>query len=531
MDSRLQCRWFFSFGYGWKREDVDKAKSLIGTAAAHGLNGIVLSSSGLDSISLWSEEDVRSLKEIAALCKEKQIELIPSGLSVGYGGGALGHDPNFAAALPLLIDLTAKAGKCAPAAGGNLLKNGGLEEYKDGRFANYDFHDQPGQVTFVDAETKYEGKTSIRFENFTANQHGHGRIMQRAKVRTGYSYRFSCMIKTDGLQPVSGVQLLVLKEDVTVASTQPQLKPNQDWIEISLDFVNSAATELRLYAGIWGGKSGKFWLDDIKLYEYATLADIVRRDGTPLSLRSLDRDMTFVEGRDFEEVKNKRDLQYITLKPNTSIKEGEKLELSCYKTPFVGHPWGRQISLCMSNPALYEYWETEARRLYDILKYKKVLLSMDEIRNGGGCLLCRNRGVSMGEILGDCITRQHAIFEKIDPEIEVFVWSDMLDPNHNAHGNYYGVIGDFTGSWKHVPKDLVIACWYYDIRDKSLDFFSKEGFRTLGAAYYDADDLTNPREWLKSLKKTKDAVGIMYTSWEKKYDLLADFGDLVSETK
>ena len=29
----------------------------------------------------------------------------------------------------------------------------------------------------------------------------------------------------------------------------------------------------------------------------------------------------------------------------------------------------------------------------------------------------------------------------------VYVWSDMLDPKHNAHGNYYLVEGHYTGSW------------------------------------------------------------------------------------
>ena len=73
-----------------------------------------------------------------------------------------------------------------------------------------------------------------------------------------------------------------------------------------------------------------------------------------------------------------------------------------------------------------------------------------------------------------------------------------------------------------------MACWYYEIRDKSLKFFSEQGFKTFGAAYYDADDLTNPKDWLKSLKATPNAEGIMYTTWEKKYGLLAGFGDLVS---
>jgi hypothetical protein len=67
--------------------------------------------------------------------------------------------------------------------------------------------------------------------------------------------------------------------------------------------------------------------------------------------------------------------------------------------------------------------------------------------------------------------------------IEVMIWSDMLDPAHNARDNYYGVVGDFTGSWEHVPKDLTILCWYHAIRDQSLEFFSIRGFRTFGAAY------------------------------------------------
>lgn len=135
----------------------------------------------------------------------------------------------------------------------------------------------------------------------------------------------------------------------------------------------------------------------------------------------------------------------------------------------------------------------------------------------------------MARILGDCITRQYTIFKTIDPKIEVMIWSDMLDPAHNAHNKYHGVVGDFTGSWKYVPNDVTIVCWSHRISNRSLSFFSGEGFHTFGAAYYDGDDLTNPKEWLVSLSKTPNADGIMYTSWKKKYRLLVEFGDLVSE--
>ncbi len=524
----MENRWFFCFGYGRNRQDVDEIKSLIRTAADHGLNGMVLSSFGFDGITRWPQEDFALLAEIDALCKETGVELIPTGFSVGYGGGAMGHDRSFSAALPVSIALQAFGGKAVPAAGGNLLVNGDLEQHEGGRFAGFDFHDQPGEISFPDTATASTGTTSVRFENLAANEHGHGRIMQKVAVEPGRSYRFTLKIRTQDLVPVSGIQALVLADGSTVANVHPGLEPTQDWTEVTVDFITVDETEVNVYAGIWGGKSGTFWLDDLQVREYCMPADVVRREGTPLELRSLDREAIFAEGVDFERIENRRDLDAITLTPGTSINEGERLLLACYKTPFVGHSWGRQISLCMSNPTLYDYWDAQARRIHEALGNKRVLLAMDEIRNGGGCLSCRSRGISMAEVLGDCITKQRAIFKAIDPEIEVLIWSDMLDPNHNARDNYYRVVGDFTGSWQHVPKDLTIMCWRKDMKEKSLAFFSGEGFPTMGACYYDTGDLVNSREWLEVLGRTPDASGIMFTSWQRGYELLSPYGDMVS---
>jgi hypothetical protein len=527
-EASLPRKWFFCFGYRRNREDVEQIKSLVRTAAAHGLNGMVLSSFGFDSVTQWGAEDLALLREVADVCRREGIELIPTGFSVGYGGGALWHDRNFAAALPVTIRLQARGRRATPVPGPNLLVNGDLERHEGDRFPGFAFHDQPGEVTFADTAVVASGRTSIRFESFTANEHGHGRIMQTVAVEPGRCYRFAFRMKTDRLAPVFGVQALVMAGDRTLATARPDPRPTQDWAEVTLEFINVEETEVRVYAGIWGGRSGRFWLDDMRFEEFGTLADIVRREGTPLELRSRDRDVVFAEGRDFEPVENRRDLAALALTPGSAIREGEALELACYKTPFVAHSWGRQISLCMSNPALYDYWEAEARRLREVLPYKRFLLSMDEIRNGGGCQLCKRRGMTMGEILGDCFTRQRAIFKAIDPEIEVLTWSDMLDPNHNAHDDYYGVIGDFSGSWRHVPKDLVIVCWWNEMKAESLAFFSGQGFRTMGACYYDAEDLGSSREWLERLRATPGAQGIMYTSWERKYDLLAPYGDMVS---
>jgi hypothetical protein len=105
----------------------------------------------------------------------------------------------------------------------------------------------------------------------------------------------------------------------------------------------------------------------------------------------------------------------------------------------------------------------------------------------------------------------------------------MLDPNHNAHGNYYLVDGNFTNSWNHVPKDLIICCWYFKMREPSMKFFSDLGFETLAGAYYDGDTMDNIEGWIKTVNETPKCRGIMYTTWQNKYKLLPDFGDAVTK--
>ena len=156
---------------------------------------------------------------------------------------------------------------------------------------------------------------------------------------------------------------------------------------------------------------------------------------------------------------------------------------------------------------------------------------MDEIRAGGTCQACKDRNLTMAKILGDCITRQVNIIREYLPESELFIWSDMLDPNHNARDNYFLVDGNFNGVWQYIPNDLVIVCWNYDIREKSLHFFSNKGFPVMAAAYYDGDTLDNPKGWLAALRQVKNVKGIIYTSWQNKYELLAPFGTLVFPQK
>jgi hypothetical protein len=187
-----------------------------------------------------------------------------------------------------------------------------------------------------------------------------------------------------------------------------------------------------------------------------------------------------------------------------------------------------QVTVCMAEPGLYAIFDEEARLIADHLHPRRILLNMDEIRMGGTCRACQ--GQDLGELLGRCITRQAQAIRKYAPGAQVYVWSDMLDPNHNAHGNYYLAEGDFTGSWKHVPKDLVMAVWGGEPREKSLRFFADQGFPILVACYYDADNLNEVKEWCRLAHDTAGVRGFMYTPWQRKYALLPAFGDLLTES-
>jgi hypothetical protein len=208
--------------------------------------------------------------------------------------------------------------------------------------------------------------------------------------------------------------------------------------------------------------------------------------------------------------------------PGGRIHEGEHLQVSWYHSMLIHDS---QITVCMAEPEVYEIFDHEAKLLTERLHPHRVLLNMDEIRMGGTCRACQ--GQNMAELLGRCITRQAQSLHKDNPDAQIYAWSDMLDPNHNAHGNYYLVNGDFTGSWRHVPKDLIMAVWGGQPREKSLRFFAGEGFNILVACYYDADDLNDVKGWLQLARQIPNVRGFMYTPWQKKYALLPAFGDLL----
>jgi hypothetical protein len=524
--------WVFGWGLG-KDGDVAEIARVLDTAGQHRLNGAVVSF-GLDTLCQQSPDYFRRLDQVRQACERNHLDLIPAVFSVGYGGGILSHDRNLAEGLPVEdAPFLVKGGEARFVATNSAqIVNGGFEKFTGNKLSGFNFHDQPGGVSFVDAQVKHSGQASLRLENFTSNPYGHGRVMQTVPVQPHRCYRVTIWVKTEGLQPAGAFRLLALADNDSreVAPREFNLPPTSDWRKLSM-LVNSLHyNKLLLYAGLWGGKAGKVWLDDWSIEEVGPV-NVLHRPGTPVTVRNEAGTVTYIEGKDYAPLQDPHlnpwrddgEALPLMLLAGGGIHDDERLRVSWYHSMLVHDS---QVTVCMAEPALYDIFEHEARLLAERLHPRRVLLSMDEVRMGGTCRACRGR--KMGELLGECVTKQAQIIRRYSPGAQVYVWSDMLDPNHNAHGNYYLVEGDFTGSWQHVPKELVMAVWGGEPREKSLRFFAGQGFRTLVACYYDANDLNEVKGWLQLARQTPEVRGFMYTPWQRKYSLLPAFGDMLT---
>ena len=526
---QFEDRWFYVSRNLTKQEHVSDIASIVKTAKAADLNGMLLACN-VERWDKWPADRKARLAEVKRICDTAGIEIIPIVWSVGYGG----HDPSYAAALPCTgMKFTVKGGKAVFAGGGvGEFANPGFDEptEKPNRAPGWEWTDKPGEVSFIDTDVKASGTASLRMEKYGDNAHGHGRACHLLKVDAAGRYKVSCKIKTDGVDPTSELMLQVYSKDGRRFSVQrPNLPATEDWTTVECMFDTVEAGEFRVYAGIWGGKAGRFWLDDFKVEDMGCAPPLMR-EGLPFTVRDAKTGEELRAGVDYElppqGVWNKKKWNSFRLLRGRVTRDGTELTVDYWTAAVVA---GSQRPCCMSAPALYDHYRSSAAAVKSALNPRKWFLSMDEIRAGGTCPLCLSRGQDMAHQLGECVTRQREIIKSVCPEAQIYMWSDMVDPAHNAHDNYYACRGTFEGAWKLIPKDIVISCWYDKKHDVSMPFFANLGFRTQAAAYYDADDLESSRAWLGTCKRTPGCTGIMYTTWRNNYKLLAPFGKLLRE--
>ena len=473
----LEHRWIYLATNLLVDKNVDDALALLDRAAKAGYNGVVLTDSKFLRWDQLPERYVQHVRRVRQACRDRKLACIACVCPIGYANDLLSRDPNLAEGLPVVdAPFLAKGGRLVPSDDSARLVNGGFERSKNNMPTSWSFVDQPGKITFIDTAVKFEGRSSLRMQDIGLHdpQHGHGRACQTLTVKPFRYYHVSAAVRTQNFESAGEVQIAVLGKDGTALNYyKPHVDRTQDWKRIDITFNSLESSQVNLYLGIWGGKRGKIWWDDVRL-EPGGLVNVVRRDGAPLRATSADGRTVYQEGRDLENARDPKlgmipwpggftawhDPPTVTLPSGSRIRNGQKVLLSYFHTALI---YQEQVMCCMAEPKIYEIlrWQIDAGpqappagRLFSPARR--------DPRTGLGRKL-PSVGTDPGDLLAENVRKCAALVRQEDPGKPIYVWSDMFDPHHNAAktGRYYLVKGDgpWYGSWKGLDKDVMIVNW------------------------------------------------------------------------
>ena len=503
----LQKRWLFVWRNMSDAKEVERMIERFPRAAAAGYNGVVFSHN-------IAAEKAAELKESA---RRNGLDLV----AIVMGGA---KDRNYVEGVPVEDALfVVHAGRATLQQDNpTRVSNGDFEQANGNHFGGWTMQDDEGMTTFADHAMVHGGNVSLRMENIGKNEAHHCRLAQAIKLQPHRQYAISFWVKTDGLSPADAeVKVLSPEASGSISFQTFRVKGTQDWKDYHIVFNSLDHREGRLYLGSWSGKNGKLWWDDLKIEEIG-LVNVLRRPGCPVNVRGMDGTV-FEEGRDYERIVDPvlnpwhafHEAPAIKLTEKSRIQDGSKLRVSYYQPLVV---YEDRVTSCLSEPKIFETWRQEVKRADELFHPAGFLMSHDELRVMNQCALCRSKQMTPGELLAWNVRQAAQIIREVRPDAEIWVWSDMFDPMHNAVEHYYAVNGPLTGSWKGLDKDVGVVNWHGGLKGKNCKFFAELGLRQILSGYYDGDEDGNGiATWLENTRGVQGIVGAMYTTWEDKY--------------
>jgi hypothetical protein len=504
---RLEKRWLFVARDMSDPNEVERMIARFPQAAADGYNGVVFSYN-------IAPEKAAKLQQTA---QQWHLDLIATVM-----GGP--HNRNDMEGVLVRDALFVAHGRTAVFAPDNptQVRNGDFEEVSGNHFQGWKFQDDEGVTTFADHDVVHGGKTSLRMENIGRNEAHHCRIFQPIQLQPRRQYHISVWVKTDGLVSVEPeVKVLAPNVSSSISFQSFHTDATQDWKRYDLCFNSFDYREGLLYLGSWSGTSGKIWWDDLRIEEMG-LVNVLRRPGCPVTVRQ-ENGQPCEEGRDYEPIVDPQlhpwlawhEAPVIKLTPGTRIQDGARLRVSYYHPIIV---YEDRLTGCVSEPRILEDWRQEVKRADELFHPAAFFMSHDEMRVMNQCALCQSRHLTPGELLAANVHQAAQIIRDVRPDAEIWVWSDMFDPMHNAVDHYYAVNGTLAGSWKGLDKGIGIVNWHGGLKGKNCKFFADLGLRQILSGYYDSDeDGSGIAQWLQNTASVPGVVGAMYTTWEDKY--------------
>ena len=477
--------------------NVDKLEPLFKRAAQAHYTGIQLNDTKFAKLADQTAHYFENIARVKKMADATGLEIIPGVFPIGVSESILAHDPNLAEGLPVRDALfVVRNGEARPVADPDVS----LPAVTD--LARWGFHDS--SVTVDGAALKFDGNAK------------RARLHKTIAVHPFRLYHLWVKVKTRDFAGQAKAAVLV-KNEHALNYHEFETKPTQDWTTYHEVFNSLDNATVDLYAGFWEAKGGNVWLKDLQIEE-AGPVNLIRRNGAPLEVKQEDG-RTLVEGKDFEKLVDPRsgtkpwsgcfDIYHQPPVIKTSLPDGTRLRVSYYHAVTISD---KGAPICLSEPKTLELLRDEAKRMHAAWGAKAYFMNHDEIRVLNWCEACQKRDLQPGQMLAENVKACTQALKEVNPGGRVYVWSDMFDPGHNAHKDYYLVHGDLAGSWEGLDKDVIIVCWDQERALESMKFFADRGHQVVMAGYYD-EPVEGARQWLDSALKVPGVRGMMYTTW------------------
>jgi hypothetical protein len=484
--------------------------ALMTRAAASGYTHILISDSKFGHLGDLPAVYFQNVGKIKAAAARLNLEIVPAVFPIGYSNDILFQDPNLVEGLPVVDTLLSVTNGAATVAASPAVS------FPGGDFSNL------AQWTWKDSTVVADNGTAK-----VANPNGaNSRIVQTLKVAPFRQYHVSVQVKTTAF-PVAPNVAVISASGQTLNFANLGVQPTQDWTTHHVVFNSLSNSTVSVYFGVWGGTTGSLWWDNAVIEETA-FVNLIRRPGAPLSIR-IDGGAALTEGTDFTTLvdplmgtqpwNGSYDVYHSPPTLHVNAPNGSRVRASWHHAITV---YDGQAMICPSEPKTMALLRDQATRMHAIWGASGYFMSHDEIRVMNWCAACQARHLDAGPMLATNVQDCISILRSVNPNGRIYVWSDMFDPNHNAHGNYYLVRGNLAGSWLGLDPGVIIVPWNYDQRANSLKFFADRGHRQMIAGYYDAapSQITN---WLAAATPFPGVVGAMYTTWANNYSNLETF--------
>jgi len=541
-------RWVFSQHNLRGNNAITAIGNILDTMAACKLNGLQQNDFKYAILAEQPQYYFDSVTRFATMSAERNISIIPGVAGIGYSSGLLWHDPNLAEGFPASARYIVEGdtGRLVPDPRVS-LPNGGFEDTDaSGKFTGWSFYDGADNDSnvFVDRTIVHGGTSSARCTSFRTGDQatsGNCRFSRRVDCQPYRHYLLSAWVRTEDLD-CDEVRLLAIGSDdggksrVLTFTAFPIGGTIQNWTKVEVAFNTLEFPHVQLYAGVWGGRSGTIWWDDFEIAD-GGLTNVLRRDGTPLTVTDVATGVFRTEGKDFRPVIDSimeqshgnygPYHQAPTLRRTTdgAIRNGDTLLVSYYHPlTTVGDAQGNgSVMVCVSEDTLYTLLADEIRGVETIYHPSRYFLGHDEIRSMNHDSSCRARNLSPAQLLADNLTRCVSMVDSVHPGARTFVWSDMFDSLHNAVDDYYLIDGDLSGVWNLIPTSTTIVNWNGGKKRQSLEWFAGLGFDQITSPYYDVRNTTNMRAWRLAMEGISGMLGMMYTTWSADYTFLRPF--------